>query len=190
MANKGKNQGFTLIELMIVVGILAILAAVGMTAFGAYVRRSRASEAASILSNFRIKQEAYRATFHQYCPVQGDGWAPSTPANPGPSTAQWVDSTTTRWRQLGAVPASGPGTGVYFRYFGAAGSPGTAGSCEFGNDWLNTNQGSTNCGSDFWYGAVAVQDLDGDGDCEGFAVYTGSSRMQQIAEDDIDCPSS
>ena len=45
--NMKKQQGFTLIELMIVVAIVAILAAIALPAYQDYMRRSKVSEVAA-----------------------------------------------------------------------------------------------------------------------------------------------
>jgi type IV pilus assembly protein PilE len=53
------QKAFTLIELMIVVAIVAILAAVSIPAYGDYVRRGKIAEAASTLSGLRVRMEQY-----------------------------------------------------------------------------------------------------------------------------------
>jgi type IV pilus assembly protein PilA len=74
-----KNQkGFTLIELMIVVAIIAILAAIAISQYQDYVAKSQFSEAPSIVDGLKTKVvEAYTQT--GVCPVNGDpGFAAAT----------------------------------------------------------------------------------------------------------------
>jgi type IV pilus assembly protein PilE len=52
-------RGFTLIELMIVVAIVAILAGVALPAYFDYVRRGKLPEAHAALADFRVKMEQY-----------------------------------------------------------------------------------------------------------------------------------
>jgi type IV pilus assembly protein PilA len=66
--NKMKNQkGFTLIELMIVIAIIGILAAIAIPQFSAYRRRAYNSAALSDLKNFTTAQEAYYVDNATYC---------------------------------------------------------------------------------------------------------------------------
>ena len=54
-----RSRGFTLIELMIAVAIVAILAAVALPSYTEYVRRGRVTEAISTLSGMRVKMEQF-----------------------------------------------------------------------------------------------------------------------------------
>ncbi len=66
--NKMKEQkGFTLIELMIVIAIIGILAAIAIPQFSAYRKRSYNSAAQSDLKNFMTAQEAYFVDEQTYC---------------------------------------------------------------------------------------------------------------------------
>ena len=53
------QQGFTLIEVMIVAAIVAILAAIAMPSYSDYLRRGQLPEAATFLSDYRVKLEQY-----------------------------------------------------------------------------------------------------------------------------------
>jgi type IV pilus assembly protein PilE len=54
-----RSRGFTLIELMIAVAIVAILAAIAIPSYTDYVRRGRLTDAISKLSAMRVKMEQY-----------------------------------------------------------------------------------------------------------------------------------
>jgi type IV pilus assembly protein PilE len=52
-------RGFTLIELMTTIAIIAILAAIAIPSYGNYVRRGKVVEATSALADVRMKMEQY-----------------------------------------------------------------------------------------------------------------------------------
>jgi type IV pilus assembly protein PilE len=53
------NRGFTLLELLVVVGVVAILASVAYPSYNDYVVRGRLAEGMSTLSDGRVKMEQY-----------------------------------------------------------------------------------------------------------------------------------
>jgi type IV pilus assembly protein PilA len=61
-----KDEGFTLIELMIVVAIIAILAAIAIPQLSVYRTKSYNTAAISDLKNAAIAQEAYYVDNRQY----------------------------------------------------------------------------------------------------------------------------
>ncbi len=179
--DKQHSRGFTLIELMIVVAILAILAAVAIVAYGQYARKAKNAEATSVLADIRIKQEAYRASFHRYADMQiGANWMPDT--TPGAEARNWptagaVTTLPGAWRMLGVNPDHG----VYFSYTCMAGAPGTPAGAPFGGlDIENQN--------DFWFAAQALQNLDEDTECEGFEIYSGQGKIVDLQEGEVTCP--
>ena len=63
------TRGFTLIEVMLVVAIVAVLASVAIPNYTDYVRRARISEASSALLAQRVKMEQFFQDNRQYTTV-------------------------------------------------------------------------------------------------------------------------
>jgi type IV pilus assembly protein PilE len=63
---KVRKKGFTLIELMVVLGIVAILVALAIPSFMDSVRKSRRSDAMDTLMDIHLTQERYRVNNPDY----------------------------------------------------------------------------------------------------------------------------
>ena len=63
---RNRNKGFTLIELMIVVAIIGILAAIAIPNFLNMRKKSMSSEAKSNLGDLRTMEEAYHVEYGTY----------------------------------------------------------------------------------------------------------------------------
>jgi type IV pilus assembly protein PilA len=90
-----KRSGFTLVELMIVVAIIGVLAAVAIPAFTKYVRRARTTEAISQLN----KQWAGSVAYYEADHTSAAGVV-LTKEFPGPSAA-WEST-----RECGCEPST------------------------------------------------------------------------------------
>jgi prepilin-type N-terminal cleavage/methylation domain-containing protein len=74
------QRGFTLTELMAVVAIMGILAALGLNALNGHMRASKTGEALSVVQAIRASQERYRAEHQQYF-GNSTAWCPSEGVN-------------------------------------------------------------------------------------------------------------
>ena len=76
------SGGFTLIELMTVVVVIAIMAAIALPAYMDYVRRSRRAEAITLLNRIAQEQERWRANNISYTTdLSASGVNVSNPSN-------------------------------------------------------------------------------------------------------------
>lgn len=80
-----RKCGFTLIELMIVIAIIGILAAIAIPNFVNYQLKSKSAEVKNNLGAIRLTQEAYRSEYDAYVLC-----AANPPNVPGISKIAWV----------------------------------------------------------------------------------------------------
>lgn len=66
MKHKTEIKGFSLVELMIVIAIVAILVALALPSYSAYIRKANRAEAQQLLLSWGNNQELWRATHTTY----------------------------------------------------------------------------------------------------------------------------
>jgi type IV pilus assembly protein PilE len=71
-----RNSGFTLIELMVVVAVVAILAAIALPSFNEQMRKSRRAEAVAEMGQVQLGLERWRADNASYAISAGNGQHP------------------------------------------------------------------------------------------------------------------
>lgn len=130
-ASVSRRRGFTLVELMVVVAIAGVLAAVGIAALNRHIVESRSIEVTHMVQSIRAAQEQYRSVTGIYLDVSTDGgYYPREPtaANGGEKVAFFyapggdAPEDNDRWLRL-APTVSGT---VQFGYKTRAGLPGAA----------------------------------------------------------------
>ncbi len=104
-----KASGFTLIELMIAITIVAILASVAIPAYNSYTQRTKLAEGMTTLSNLRLQMEQYYQDNRSYATAGTKKCAIPAPTGndfsfsctaPTPTTYVWT--ATSKGSSLGA----------------------------------------------------------------------------------------
>jgi type IV pilus assembly protein PilE len=76
-----RSGGFTLIEVMIVVAIIGILAAIAIPQYADYVRRARVSEALGLLASMRPRMEQFFQDNRTFVGACASGTVATKPAD-------------------------------------------------------------------------------------------------------------
>lgn len=181
-ARRGTDaNGFTLVELMMVVVIIGILSAIAMPLYSRSRYRSFALEASEVLGRITAAQEGYRASFNTYSDTSndhalsgtsngasgllGNNWWPALATRDADGQVDFYANLPASWNQLGVRPRQR----VRYSYQTIAGRPGVTPSVGGGNPTLGYSVLPTaQMGS--WFFAVASGDLDRDGLYSRFEV--------------------
>jgi type IV pilus assembly protein PilA len=89
LSKRSRSRGFTLMELLIAIAIIATLSALALVGFRKYIHAAQSSEARAVLGQIRAGEEAYKVEMLRYLSCSGsltDYYPNSSPVD----DSRWV----------------------------------------------------------------------------------------------------
>lgn len=165
------NKGFTIIELLVVVIIVGILAAIAVPQFTRQSAKAKSAEVPGMFAAIKTAQLAYKSEYGMFLST-GSGetdFYPALLATGEPKKKDWAPASGSKWIDLGVQP---PDSRVYCGYVTLGGSSGVSPSGSYGQN-IFRNQVPQKP----WFYIVAACDLDGKAAVN--TVYITSSDVEK-----------
>jgi prepilin-type N-terminal cleavage/methylation domain-containing protein len=172
-----RKRGFTLVEVMIVVAIIAVLSTLAVYAVSGYIRSAKMSEAPEMIQSIKAAQESYKDETFTYLDVSEslDALYPIKRNALGDKKAPWGGDDgdiSKNWKALGVST----GTPLAFGYSSVAGTGGSLPSDTDVDLQATLNYPASPSGP--WYIVKALGNIDTSND--EFSVFIGSSFTDEI----------
>jgi type II secretory pathway pseudopilin PulG len=167
-----------MVEMMFVVALVGILAAVAVTAYSRNVTKAHAGEVPVMFGEFKAKEDAFYAENGSYlalCPTPTAGVCAETDFYPAtlPGKGKQIDITTgdfpATWSQARIAPGKGS---LYCQYVVVAGPGGTAPAGTLGQDLWGGGTPPAN-----WFYSVAQCDWDGNSSIKALSWQRGDQTL-------------
>jgi prepilin-type N-terminal cleavage/methylation domain-containing protein len=173
------DRGFTILELLIVIGIIGILSAAAVFGYQRYMRHAYTSEVYSMIASIKSAEDSYKAETGQYLSTgsdEEDFYPVLNSAGPEPQKKTISLENKTEWKNLGISP---PSKHLYCGYVAIAGPA---------NDLSNAGaRGVTLFGGNppkvSWYYIRATCDLDGNAGKNSFYETTHNRQSVYIGNE-------